>query len=68
MPLRWMIGHEPIFTYCVICDKTIFYPLNHKLTGTNMCLPCHKRVKRKSGELQRVKTRIWEVTSADSSA
>ena len=32
-----MIGKYPIFAYCAICAKTVFYPLSRLLFGSNLC-------------------------------
>ncbi len=38
------MGKNPIFIYCCLCRKTVFYPLAHWLTGTNICLKCNARL------------------------
>lgn len=47
--MRWVIGTYPIFIYCAVCSKTVFYPLAKLLSGTNMCLRCHIRIQRSIG-------------------
>jgi hypothetical protein len=44
--IRWTFRHYPIFMYCFICGRTVFYPLSRLLTGANMCFRCHRKIKR----------------------
>ncbi len=30
--------------YCAVCSKTIYYPLNYSLIGTNWCFPCWLKI------------------------
>ncbi len=44
--MKWMIGTYPVFMYCAVCGKTVFYPLAKLLTGTNMCSHCNHTILR----------------------
>ncbi|KKN71820.1 hypothetical protein LCGC14_0416740 [marine sediment metagenome] len=55
------MGKKPMFMYCVLCSKTIFYPLAHWLTGTNMCLRCNALLGKLPRPIERIKRKALAV-------